>query len=61
MLPLIERLKLRQPGGVRAVILSPSRELALQTYKQVKEFSHGTNLQSIVLIGGILWKKIFRK
>ena len=61
VLPLIERLKLRQPGGVRAVILSPSRELALQTYKQVKEFSHGTNLQSIVLIGGILWKKIFRK
>ena len=61
VLPLIERLKLRQPGGVRAVILSPSRELALQTYKQVKEFSHGTNLQSIVLIGGDSLEEDFSK
>ena len=61
VLPLIERLKLRQLGGVRAVILSPSRELALQTYKQVKEFSHGTNLQSIVLIGGDSLEEDFSK
>ncbi|KAI5952829.1 DBP10 [Candida jiufengensis] len=61
VLPLIEKLKTRSTSGVRAVILSPSRELALQTYKQVKEFSHGTNLQSIVLIGGNSLEEDFGK
>lgn len=61
VLPLIEKLKLRRPTGVRAVILSPSRELALQTYKQVKEFSRGTDLQSIVLIGGDSLEEDFGK
>lgn len=52
-LPLIDKLKSHSPrAGARAVILSPSRELALQTFKQVKEFSKGTDLRSIVLIGG---------
>ena len=52
-LPMIEKLKSHSPKvGARAIILSPSRELALQTFKQVKEFSKGTDLRSIVLIGG---------
>lgn len=52
-LPLIEKLKAHATkAGIRAVILSPSRELALQTFKQVKEFSRGTDLRSVVLIGG---------
>lgn len=52
-LPVIEKLKAHSAKvGARAVILSPSRELALQTFKQVKEFSKGTDLRSIVLIGG---------
>ncbi|CAG89469.2 DEHA2F16720p [Debaryomyces hansenii CBS767] len=52
-LPLVEKLKSHSPRvGVRAIILSPSRELASQTFKQVKEFSKGTDLRSIVLIGG---------
>ncbi|CAK7893301.1 ATP-dependent RNA helicase Dbp10p [[Candida] anglica] len=52
-LPVIEKLKSHSPRpGARAVILSPSRELALQTFKQLKEFSKGTDLRSIVLIGG---------
>ena len=61
VLPLIEQLKLRQTNGVRAIIISPSRELALQTYKQVKEFSNGTNLKSIVLIGGDSLEEDFSK
>lgn len=52
-LPVVEKLKSHSPKvGARAIILSPSRELALQTFKQVKEFSKGTDLRSIVLIGG---------
>lgn len=52
-LPLVEKLKKHSAKvGVRAVILSPSRELALQTFKQVKEFARGTDLRAEVLIGG---------
>ncbi|ABN68395.2 ATP dependent RNA helicase [Scheffersomyces stipitis CBS 6054] len=52
-LPVIEKLKGHSARvGIRAIILSPSRELALQTYKQVKEFSKGSDLRAIVLTGG---------
>lgn len=52
-LPVVEKLKQHSARvGVRAIILSPLRELALQTFKQVKEFSKGTDLRLIVLIGG---------
>lgn len=53
VLPVVEKLKVHTAKvGARAVILSPSRELALQTYKQVKEFSRGSDLRTVVLIGG---------
>lgn len=53
LLPLVEKLKVHSAKiGARSVVLSPSRELALQTYKQVKEFSRGTDLRTVLLIGG---------
>lgn len=53
VIPMIERLKIHSPTvGARALILSPSRELALQTMKVVKEFGRGTNLKAILLVGG---------
>ncbi|KAK9450885.1 P-loop containing nucleoside triphosphate hydrolase protein [Limtongia smithiae] len=53
VLPMIDRLKVHSAKvGARAVILSPSRELALQTVKVVKEFSRGTDLKSVLLVGG---------
>ena len=39
-------------AGARAVILSPSRELALQTHKVVKELGRYTDLRTAVLVGG---------
>lgn len=52
-LPVVDKLRQHSAKvGIRALILSPSRELALQTYKQVKDFSKGTDLRSVVLIGG---------
>ncbi|EGV64202.1 ATP-dependent RNA helicase dbp10 [Yamadazyma tenuis] len=52
-LPMVEKLKAHSAkSGSRAIILSPSRELALQTYKQVKEFSHRTDLRIMLLVGG---------
>ncbi|KAK9374281.1 P-loop containing nucleoside triphosphate hydrolase protein [Lipomyces chichibuensis] len=53
VLPMIEKLKTHSAKvGSRAIILSPSRELALQTLKVVKEFSRGTDLKSVLLVGG---------
>lgn len=53
VIPMIEKLKTHSVKvGARAVILSPSRELALQTLKVVKEFGKGTDLRTILLVGG---------
>ncbi|KAK9471358.1 P-loop containing nucleoside triphosphate hydrolase protein [Dipodascopsis tothii] len=53
VLPMIEKLKVHSAKvGARAVIMSPSRELALQTLKVVKDFSRGTDLKSVLLVGG---------
>jgi ATP-dependent RNA helicase DDX54/DBP10 len=53
VIPMIERLRTHSPTvGARALILSPSRELALQTLKVVKEFGRGTNLKCVLLVGG---------
>ncbi|KAI9758243.1 MAG: ATP-dependent RNA helicase dbp10 [Lichina confinis] len=53
VIPMIERLKAHSSKvGARALILSPSRELALQTLKVVKEFGRGTDLRSVLLVGG---------
>ncbi|KAJ9160925.1 DEAD-domain-containing protein [Coniochaeta hoffmannii] len=53
VIPMIERLRAHSARvGARALILSPSRELALQTLKVVKEFGKGTDLKGILLVGG---------
>ncbi|RCI14020.1 hypothetical protein L249_8051 [Ophiocordyceps polyrhachis-furcata BCC 54312] len=53
VIPMIERLRAHSARfGSRAIILSPSRELAIQTLKVVKEFSKGTDLKSVLLVGG---------
>lgn len=53
LIPLLEKLKGHSPGaGVRALVLSPTRELALQTYKFCKELGRYTDLQATVLVGG---------
>lgn len=53
VIPMIEKLKAHSAKvGFRAIIMSPSRELALQTLKVVKEFGRGTDLRTILLVGG---------
>ncbi|KAG9235843.1 ATP-dependent RNA helicase dbp10 [Amylocarpus encephaloides] len=53
VIPMIERLKAHSARvGARALILSPSRELAIQTLKVVKEFGRGTDLKCVLLVGG---------
>ncbi|RFU30626.1 hypothetical protein B7463_g5728, partial [Scytalidium lignicola] len=53
VIPMIEKLKAHSARvGARALVLSPSRELALQTLKVVKEFGRGTDLKCALLVGG---------
>ncbi|KAK1085956.1 ATP-dependent RNA helicase dbp10 [Friedmanniomyces endolithicus] len=53
VIPMIERLKSHSAKvGARAVVLSPSRELALQTLKVIKELGKGTDLRTTLLVGG---------
>ncbi|SLM40269.1 atp-dependent rna helicase dbp10 [Lasallia pustulata] len=53
VIPMIEKLKAHSAKvGARALILSPSRELALQTLKVVKELGRGTDLKCVLLVGG---------
>lgn len=53
VLPMLEKLKVHSARvGARALILAPNRELALQTLKVVKEFSRGSDLRSVLLVGG---------
>lgn len=53
VIPMVEKLKSHSAKvGARAVILSPNRELALQTLKVVKELGRYTDLRSVLLVGG---------
>ncbi|KAM5441489.1 ATP-dependent RNA helicase dbp10 [Microsporum ferrugineum] len=53
VIPMIEKLKSHSTKvGARGLILSPSRELALQTLKVVKELGRGTDLKCVLLVGG---------
>ena len=53
IVPIVERLKVHSAKvGARCVILSPSRELAMQTMKVVKELGRYTDLRAIMIVGG---------
>lgn len=53
LIPLFEKLKTRQPNkNARALILSPTRELAVQTFKFIKELGKYMDLNTILVLGG---------
>jgi ATP-dependent RNA helicase DDX49/DBP8 len=51
-LPILKQLAL-DPCGMFAIILEPSRELAVQVVEKLKVFSSGFNLRISLIIGGI--------
>ena len=53
VLPMLMKLKYAQGENPRALILVPTRELALQIEEQVKLFSTYTDLRTVVIFGGI--------
>lgn len=53
LIPLFEKLKAHAAKtGTRALILSPTRELAVQTLKFIKELGKFTGLKAAVVLGG---------
>ncbi|KAI9197350.1 uncharacterized protein BJ171DRAFT_222961, partial [Polychytrium aggregatum] len=53
IIPLLERLKVHSAKvGCRALVLSPTRELAIQTLKFTKEMGKNTDLRACILVGG---------
>lgn len=53
LVPMLQKLRQHVPGaGVRALILSPTRDLAMQTLKFTKELGKFTDLCTSLLVGG---------
>ncbi|XP_052761501.1 ATP-dependent RNA helicase DDX54-like [Mya arenaria] len=53
LIPMFERLQTHSgQAGARALIMSPTRELALQTLKFAKELGKYTGLRAAVVLGG---------
>lgn len=53
LIPMLETLKMHSAKvGIRALILSPTRELALQTLKFSKQLGKHTDLRYAVVLGG---------
>ncbi|KAI0813945.1 ATP-dependent RNA helicase DBP10 [Xylaria sp. FL0064] len=53
LIPMVQTLKAHSPNmGARALILSPSRELAIQTLSVTKNFTRGTDLKTMLCVGG---------
>jgi ATP-dependent RNA helicase RhlE len=52
MLPLIERLQQPIQGKARALVLAPTRELALQIAANAHYFSRAARLRTVALVGG---------
>ncbi|MCS5626155.1 MAG: DEAD/DEAH box helicase, partial [Planctomycetes bacterium] len=52
-LPLLQRL-LENPGpGPRALILAPTRELAIQIDKEIRTLARGTRIRTVTVYGGV--------
>ena len=53
VLPILQRLGTRGTGAPRALILTPTRELAAQVAESVRHYGKHTNLRSTVIFGGV--------
>jgi ATP-dependent RNA helicase RhlE len=52
-LPILHRLLKRKYGGVRALIIAPTRELAEQIHQAIETLGRKTRLRSIAVYGGV--------
>ena len=60
LVPTVQRLREHSTVvGVRAVVLSPTRELALQTAKFARQLGKNTDLRICILVGGMSMESQF--
>uniref|UniRef100_A0A7E4VM66 RNA helicase n=1 Tax=Panagrellus redivivus TaxID=6233 RepID=A0A7E4VM66_PANRE len=52
VVPMVQKLKARSTTGARALLLSPTRELAMQTFGVLKQLAKYTGLRCACLVGG---------
>src|SRR5437763_7309222 len=52
LLPIIQKISERARPGIRVLVLSPTRELALQIQKNYGELNHAKTNRSVIAIGG---------
>lgn len=53
LIPMFEKLKSRDAtSGARGLVLSPTRELAVQTFKFIKEIGKYMDLKVVLVLGG---------
>lgn len=53
VLPILMKLKYAQGSHPRALIISPTRELAMQIQENITAFAANTDLRTVVLYGGL--------
>ncbi len=53
VLPILERLRSSPRGCVRALVVSPTRELAEQTCEVIRDLGSRTGLRSLAVYGGV--------
>ncbi len=53
VLPILQKLCARAGTAPRALILTPTRELAAQVAESVRHYGRHTNLRSLVIFGGV--------
>jgi ATP-dependent RNA helicase RhlE len=53
VLPILQRLGARKGQAPRALILTPTRELAAQVVDSVRDYGKNTDLRSVVIFGGV--------
>ena len=52
LLPILEKLMYRSPGRIKALVLTPTRELAAQCLGMMASLSQFTQLSSALIVGG---------
>jgi ATP-dependent RNA helicase RhlE len=53
LLPILERLRTKPRGTTRALILTPTRELAAQIHEHFEQLAKHTKLKSAAIFGGV--------
>jgi ATP-dependent RNA helicase RhlE len=53
VLPILQKLEARKGQAPRALILTPTRELAAQVHESVRHYGKHTNLRAQVIFGGV--------